>query len=122
MTDIKCLDSSAWLAYYLAENLFVKSLVDGDNYLITSSICIFEVKKKLLLLKKDHKSFLNFIKHKSRIIPLDMTIAEKAAEISVNNELGAVDSLIYATSFLNNSELITGDNDFREMNGVKIIA
>lgn len=122
MTVIRCLDSSAWLAYYLAASEHVKTIIDSEGHLITSALCLFEIKKRLLTMKKEHARFLTFIRERSIIIPIDKEIAEKAADIAVEKKLAAMDALIYATAIVKNAELVTGDNDFRGFDGVKIIS
>ncbi len=122
MIDIKCLDSSAWLSYYFGENKIIKEIVESGNLLITSSLSLFEVKKRLLSLKKEPKPLLDFIKQRSQIVPVNIIIAENAADIAILKKLGAMDSLIYATNSTHNAELITGDNDFRGLEKVKIIS
>ena len=122
MIDIKCLDSSVWLAYYFAENLDVKEIIDGSTLLITSSLCLFEVKKRLLVLKKDPQLLMNFIKQRSEIIVPDNIIAEKAAEIAIEKKLSTIDALLYTTSVLHKAEFITGDNDFRSLDRVRIVS
>ncbi|MEK6845963.1 MAG: hypothetical protein AABY26_04335, partial [Nanoarchaeota archaeon] len=77
MTDTKCLDSSAWLAYYFAESDEIKLIVESTFPLITSTLSLFEIKKRLLLLKKEPEELLAFIKHRSMIITPDTIIAEK---------------------------------------------
>ena len=121
MTDIRCLDSSAWLLYYFGLNTEVKSIVDSGGLILTSSLSLFEIKKKLLVLKNDPKLFLLLMKQRSIIITPTIEISEKAAEISIEKKLGAIDALIYTTSYFNNAELVTGDNDFRNLEKVKII-
>ena len=121
MTDIKCIDSSAWLAYYLGSSLEIKEIIDKESLLITSSLCLFEIKKKLLTIKSDAEKFLSFIKERSIIIVPDIDIVEKAADIAVAKKLGAMDAIIYTTACAKDAELITGDNDFRALEHVKII-
>ena len=121
MTDIKCLDSSAWLEYFAGQSPEVKELVESGGLIVTSSLTLFEVKKKLLKLKKDYKELLNIIKQRGTIIVPGVVISEKASEISIEKKLAAVDSLIYTTSLVSGAELITFDNDFKGLVGVKII-
>ena len=121
-TDIKCLDSSVWLSYFLEENIESKKIIDGDDIIIISTLSLFEIKKRILMMKKDPLSALQFMKQRSKIVAPGQIIAEKAAEISADNKLGAIDSLIYATAIFSNAKLITGDNDFRGLENVKIIA
>lgn len=122
MIDIKCLDSSAWLAYHFGHGTNIKDLVDKGVLIVTSSISLFEIKKKLMSMKKDFTGLLQLIKERSVIIVPSVDIAEKAAEIAVEKKLGAIDSLIYATSLISNAELVTLDNDFRGLEKVKLIS
>lgn len=122
MTDIKCFDSSAWLSYYFSQNSVVKSMIDSHGLILTSSLSLFEIKKRMLNLKKDPEPLLIFMKQRSVIIMPTIEINEKAAEIAVKNKLGAMDSLIYTTSRMHEAELVTGDNDFRNIDNVKIIS
>lgn len=122
MTDIKCLDSSAWLSYYFAESLEIKGIIESSMTIIISTLSLFEIKKRLMKLNKDYNTFLEFVKKRSSILVPGEIIAEKAAEISIENGLGAVDSFIYATAIFSKAELITGDNDFKGLENVKIIA
>ena len=118
------LDSSAWLSYFFAENNQIKEIIDGENFLFTSVISLFEIKKKLIkdkLVKEKIEKFINFIKEKSIILKLDINICEIASEISIKEELHAIDSLIYSTSILNKTKLITGDNDFRNKDNVILL-
>ena len=80
MTDIKCLDSSAWLAYHFATSPDIKEIIDKEGLIITSSLCLFEIKKRLLVLNKDWQQFLKFVKERSGIIVPEIEIAEKANE------------------------------------------
>ena len=121
MTDIKCLDSSAWLAYYFGESLNVKEIIDTAGIIITSSLCLFEIKKKLRSLKKEDTEFLQFVKQRSGIIPPTTAIVEQAADLAIEHKLGAIDALIYATALAHHSELVTGDNDFRGLKNTRIV-
>jgi len=124
MTDIKliCLDSSAWLSYFFQESFEVKGIIEGEDVLMTSSISLFEVKKRLLILKKDPEHALKLIKQRSNILVPGFIIAETAADLSLKHHLAAVDALIYASCRLSGAELITGDNDFRGLEKVRIIS
>lgn len=121
VTDIKCLDTSAWLAYYFAESPAVKEIVEGKELIITSSLSLFEIKKKLISIQKDFQELLKFIKARGEVIAPAIEIAEKAADLAIANRLGAMDALIYTTSMLRQAELVTGDNDFRGLPNVRIL-
>ena len=122
MTDIKCLDSSAWLEYFSGLSPEVREIVENGGLIVTSSLTLFEVKKKLLKLNRDHEPYLSIIKQRGTIIVPGIIIAEKAAKISFEKKLPAVDALIYVTAMVSKAELITGDNDFRGLDNVKIIS
>ena len=112
------MDSSAWLGYYFAEFSQVKDIVDGETILITSSLSLFEIKKKLLSLKKDPQVFLEFIKERSEIIETTIEITEKAAELAIQKKLAAMDALIYTTACMHDALLITADSDFAHCQNV----
>jgi len=124
-TDSKFfLDSSAWLSYFLAQNIEIRSIIDSQNVILTSVISLFEIKRKLM---KDRLNLskvsviLSYIKEKSLIIKLEQNICEKAAEISIKENLHSIDSLIHTSSLINDCVLVTADNDFRNLKNVMIL-
>lgn len=125
MTDSKFfLDTSCWLAYFFEENPDAREIIEKENIILTSTISIFEIKRKLLRDKLDNQKIetaLKFIKTRSILVDLTLNIAEAAATISAEKKLPATDSLIYASAQQNKALLITGDNDFRGLSEVKII-
>lgn len=116
------MDSSAWLAYYFAGSIEAKEIVEGESTLITSTLSLFEIKKRLLSLHKNPQEFLEFIKQRSGLIVPDIEIVEKAAALAIEKKLAAMDALLYTTSVLHKAEFITGDNDFRGLEQVRIIS
>lgn len=54
------------------------------------------------------------------MINLDEKIAEKAPELVIEKSLPIADSIVYASSLINNAILLTLDNDFRGFDNVKI--
>lgn len=122
MTDFKILDSSIWIAYLFNGNF--KEIIDIDEQLFLSAVSFFEIKTKLLkkkMEKNEINSKMNFIKKKSIILSIDEKIAEKASEFSVDKNIPAIDSLIYATSIINKIRLITADNDFRNLENAEVL-
>src|SRR3989344_1072345 len=106
MSEYKLLDSSVWIAY-LFEGMF-KELIENEDKLFLSALSLFEIKRKLLkkkIKKADLQDKINFIKKRSIVLSIDGKITEKASELSAEKELPAIDSLIYATSFLNELKL-----------------
>ena len=124
MTDSRLLDSSAWLSYFYADNKEIKSIIESNSILLTSSISIFEIKKKLMKDKIEISKVertIEFIKKRSLIINIDFLIADAAVNFAIKNNLATIDALIYSAAKKNNSILITLDNDFRNLNDVMIL-
>ncbi len=121
MTGSRLVDSSVWLEYLLKG--YFRDLIESNDIFFLSAVSLFEIKKKLtkssLPLEVTMKS-INFIKRKSLVISIDSELAEYAAEISVQHQLGVVDSLIYACTLRQNAILVTLDNDFRGLKDVII--
>jgi len=122
MRESKILDSSIWVAY-LFEGLF-KELIENDDKLFLSALSLFEIKRKLFRMKVkkgDLDDKINFVKKRNIFIPIDGKIAENASELSVEKNLPAIDSLIYATALLNELKLISLDNDFRGLPNAEVL-
>lgn len=122
MKGSKLLDSSVWIDYL--SNGRHSDIIDSDEILLASALSLFEIKKKMMKLKIEPGKIdgsLEFIKKRSLILDVTSDIAEKATGFSLENELPMVDALIYTTSVLNNSILITLDNDFRGLKNVLIV-
>ena len=122
MTVSNLIDSSVWIAY-LFEGRYKKVIeIEKTDYL--SVISLFEIKRKLEqreLSPELIKEKIEYIKKRALIIPVDEIIAEKAATISLEHNLAASDSIIYATALINKAELLTLDNDFRGLMNAKVL-
>nr|MDO8100754.1 PIN domain-containing protein [Candidatus Njordarchaeota archaeon] len=121
--ESKLLDSSIWLSYFYAEMSDVKEMIESDTILYTSSLTIFEVKRKLNRDRQTKKmqKVMDFIKERGMIVDVTEEIAENAADLSAKFEMHAMDALIYACALSVNAQLITGDPHFRGIEGVKLI-
>jgi predicted nucleic acid-binding protein len=122
MNEHNVLDSSIWIAY-LFDGKFIEE-IEHEDKLFLSVLSLFEIKKKLLTKKingKDLDNKIDFIKKRNILLPIDGKIAEKASEISAEKSLPAIDSLIYATSLVNNLKLVSLDNDFRELENAEVL-
>ncbi len=123
MTDSKLLDSSVWLEYLF--NGQFKEIIESDSLLMVSSISLFEIKRKLLKEKISLEKVnggVEFVKERSLVIPLNAEIADKAAEVSLKQNLGAMDALIYTTAVLSNVTFVTKDNDFRGLKNTTVLS
>jgi PIN domain nuclease of toxin-antitoxin system len=116
------LDSSIWMAYLLEGSY--QEIVENKKTIFVSTLSIFEIKKKLLDRKvpiKEVNEKIGYIKERAISIPIDKRIAENAAELAEKNKIPAIDSLIYASSRLNNCNLITRDNEFRNLPNAQVL-
>ena len=122
MTESRLIDSSVWLAYLF--NGSFADILESDEILLISVLSLFEIKRKLAKNKIDEpkiRKSLDYIRKRSLVISVDTEISEKAADISIEKNLPAIDSLIYATALINDAKLITMDNDFKGLRGVEIL-
>ena len=122
MTDSKLIDSSVWLAYLF--NGQHSEIIESNEMLFLSALSLFEIKKKLVKSKIDGIKItksINFIKKRSLIVPVGDDIAEKAVDFSLEHGLSIIDSLIYTAAVLNESTLLTLDNDFRGLKNAVVL-
>ncbi|MEK6933857.1 MAG: PIN domain-containing protein [Nanoarchaeota archaeon] len=114
VTDSKLLDSTILVDYFVYGNY--REIIEGDDILLASALSLFELKRKLLEKKVPSEiveNKINFVKGRIIVLVVNNIIAEKAASLSVEHNLPAIDSIIYATALVHNAKLLTLDNDFR---------
>jgi len=122
VTDSKLMDSSVWIAY-LVDSSF-SEVFESDEILFLSVLSLFEIRKiftKQKIAPEQITKSIEAIKKRSFLINVDANISELAAEISGRNKLPALDALIYASALKNNAELVTLDNDFRNLEKARIL-
>jgi len=119
------IDSSAWIEY-LREGPLAASL---DKYLarpaslVVPTLVNFEV-YRFLAKRVGMKEALFAITQlqKGLVIELSEEIALYAAELSLKHQLATADSIIYATALHADAELVTLDNDFRNLPSCKVLS
>lgn len=118
-------DSSIWLEYFTntkRASLFA-DLIEKKDELLVPSVTIYEVFKKILK-EKGETHAVEAIEQmqEARVIELDDWTAILASKISVGEQLGMADSIIYATALLYGACLWTQDADFKGLPKVKFFA
>ncbi|SRR6266511_4129765 len=117
-------DSSGWVEYFVNDpnaGFFASPIRDIEN-LIIPSICLYEVFKRVLLEFGEDKALETIGEMLLGIvIDLDRDIAIRAAQISLESKLAMADSIILATARANNATLLTQDEHFKDLEGVKYI-
>ena len=120
--ESKTIDSSIWLEYVFEGKH--REIIEGKNRLLLSIVSLFEIKKRLKIKKvseKEIKEKMKYIKDRSILILVNENIADKAVDLSITHNLPAIDAIIYATSTINEAELLTLDNDFRGLSNAKVL-
>ena len=121
MIDSRFLDSSVWLAYFLSSGENVRQTIENEGVIYTSALSILEIQRKLLRINVGaarSDMIFEFIRKRSIIVSVTDDICYTAASL----KLPAIDSLIYASAWKNNSHLFTCDNDFRAMKDVTVLS
>lgn len=117
-------DSSGWLEYFAdGKNAkYFAPVIENTNKLMVSAINLYEVFKKVLLVK-DEKHALQAIglMQQAKVIPINSSIAINAAKFSYENKIPMADSIIYITAKQFNAIVWTQDSDFKDLKGVKFI-
>ena len=120
------IDSWAWIELFIETKIGKKinNIIEiEDNEIIVSSINVSEVYKYILREKglKHAELALDLIMKRCFIIFVSTQIAVESAKLNQKLKIGLGDSLIYATSLLNNAILITGDSHFKDLENVEYI-
>ena len=117
-------DSSGWLEYFGkgANGAVFAPLIQKPDELIVPTICIYEVFKRIALLR-DEEEALKAVGWMSlgKVIELTRELSILAAAISLEKKLPMADSVILATAHSFNAMLWTQDEHFRGMSGVQFV-
>ena len=57
----------------------------------------------------------------TKVVELTSTLSLKAADISIKNEVAMADAIVIATANDYKAQIITSDQHFKKVNGVKLI-
>jgi predicted nucleic acid-binding protein len=121
---VKLVDSSGWLEYFTnSQNAsFFSDAIEDIKHLIVPSISIYEVFKKLLIETNEGIALQAITQMQlGRVIPLDEPLAISAAKLGYDLKLVLADSIILATANLCKATLLTQDEHFKDIKGVKFI-
>jgi len=119
-------DSTGWVEY-LGNGPNAASFaayLERPESVFLPTIVIYEVYKKLLRESGDRvaQEFLSqAFEFHERIIPLDVSLAEFAARVSIETKLAMADAVIYATAKTHSATLITSDTHFAGLDFVTLI-
>jgi len=118
---IVLVDSWAWIEYLKGSPPGKKAqeIIEGKNQVIIASINLAEIYKFLLENKpKEADILIDGIIQSSFIIPLETSLALKAAKIKHTLKMGLADAIVKATAEENHAQILTGDDDFKSFKDV----
>lgn len=126
MKGTKILDSSALLAYFEGEagglkvREFLKEAAEKGEDLLISVInwgeILYIVEGRLGIERKNEVEQLMHQMH-LEIVDLDQTLTREAAHLKASIKLPYVDCFVAALSFQRKGILVTGDKDFKPLEG-----
>jgi len=114
-------DSWAWIEYFKGSSLATKAreIIESSQKILLSTINASEIYHFLLKNKPaEAEKLIKFVLSSSFIIPLDSSIALKAAKIKYDKKIGLADAIVIATAEENNAMILTGDDDFKDIKNV----
>ena len=120
------IDSFGWIEYFtdgpLADE-YAKYVENASlTNTVTPTLVIYEVYKVIKREAGEDKALEAYAQlKKTKIIPLDESIALNAADISLGLGLPMADSVIYATARAGGANIVTSDPHFEGRSGVIFI-
>ena len=117
-------DSSVWIDMFAKGPRYsaCRNALDRSSICGVPSIVVYEVCRKITT-KASSDQALKAAAYLRQFTVLELTdeVALHAVDLSVEHKLGMADSIVLAHSVRENAELLTLDNDFRNIPGVKVI-
>ncbi len=122
------IDSYGWIEYFSNGKLadeYAKYIEKSkpENY-FTPTIIIYEVYKKMRSMYSEEDSIkaIAHIESYTTIIDIDIKLAAKGAESSLDEKLPMADAIIRATANSMNAKIITSDKHFKGIENVMMIS
>ena len=123
--SIKVIDSSCWIEIFSNGPLAKKCQkeVSTSKVIVVPALIIYEVYRRVKQLTSDEDGLAatSYISQFD-VQPLTREVALLAADLSLQFKLGTVDSIILAHTHEASAELITLDNDFRDLPRARVIS
>jgi predicted nucleic acid-binding protein len=123
-SSIILLDSSCWIEIFRGDKLShrCQKELQSASVVIVPTVVLFEVYRKInTSISEDQALSCIAVLSQYKNVELTREVALSAADLSIQLKLPMADSLILAHSQNENAILVTLDNDFSKIPGVKII-
>ena len=115
------IDSFAWFEYFAGSTAgaHAKPFIEGSKG-ITCTIVIAELSEKYRREKLAFDADLDYMIARTRVVPLDTKIAERAGALSYERKRkvkrwGLADSIVLATARECGAKIVTGDEHFGDL-------
>nr|CBH36731.1 conserved hypothetical protein containing PIN domain [uncultured archaeon] len=120
------IDSWAWIEYFRGSKAGeqIKGVIeDSEEKMVISTINIAEVYRSILRFYSEDfaEEKIEAMKQRAFVCDVIEEIAVEAAKIKHKKKWGLGDSLIYATAKKEGARVLTGDPDFKDVEGVIFI-
>jgi predicted nucleic acid-binding protein len=115
-------DSCGWLEYFAdgPKADFYAAALEDPGSLLVPAICLLEVFKRVLQQRGEDAALqAAAAMHQGLIVPLDASLALRAARISTDLQLPLADSVILATARTYLAVIWTQDAHFKGLEGVR---
>ena len=114
-------DSWAWIEYFKGGSAGekAKEIIESGKQLLVSTINVSEI--YLFLLRNrlaESEKLIKFVLSSSFVIPVEIKTSLKAAKIKHGRKIGLADAIVIATAEENKAEILTGDDDFKDIPNV----
>ena len=113
-------DSWAWVEYFKGSATEkAKEIIESNEQMFVSAINVSEI--YLFLLRNrpfEADKLIKFVLDSSFVIPVETSPSLKAAKIKLSQKIGLADAIVIATAEDNKAEILTGDDDFKNMKNV----
>jgi predicted nucleic acid-binding protein len=123
-SELFLVDSSGWVEFLGDGPLADKfaPYFEHEERLLVPVIVLYEVYKKLLSTQGSTAADrLLSAALRARVVPIDENLALLAARISLDRHLAMADAMIYATALAAGAHLVTSDEHFKGLPGVKSV-
>ena len=121
------LDSYAWIEFFQGSEKGEKvGKILETTKCFTSIVSISEIVEWCLRNSRDPNERINRITRLSKILNLDETIVVLAGKINFKHkkfikDWGMIDSLVYTTTRIYSLKVLTGDEHFKNLEGVEML-
>ncbi len=119
-------DSCGWIEYFGEGPLADKyaAIIENANKeeIVTPTIVIYEVYKKIKSVKGEEKALEAYAQMSlTTVVELTSSLSLKAADVSIKKEIAMADAIVAATATDRGAQIVTSDQHFRKIDGVKFI-